>query len=243
MGYRGQVDKQNRARDLRAQGWTLTEICEELGCSRSSASAWCRDADVDEEVLEARRRQRFLDGNHGARLRGPNKLQRRKQAEIEEMRLEGIRRVGSLSEREHLIAGLAYYSGEGAKTDGEVRFANSDPRLVAFFLAWFRRFFDIDEGRLRLRLYLHEGLDLEAANEFWSQLTAIPLSQFGAPYRAVADPSIRKAKHPLGCPSVNYSSARTHRAIMGMIDALLTCETRAVGRMSGDPSRRETDPG
>lgn len=118
MGYRGQIDKQNRARDLRAQGWTLTEICEAVGCSRSSASGWCRDVAVDEAVLNARRRERFLKGNEGARLRGPNKLQLRKAAEIEEMRHEGLRRVGVLTDREFLMAGLAYYSGEGCKTGG-----------------------------------------------------------------------------------------------------------------------------
>ena len=138
------------------------------------------------------------------------------------MRLEGARRVGQLSEREFLMAGLAYYSGEGAKTDGAVKFANTDPRLVAFFLAWFRRFFEIDESRLRVRLYLHQGLDIDAANTFWSQLTGIPIGNFGQPYRAVPDPSIRRAKHPFGCVSVCYSCSRTHRLVMGMIEALLS---------------------
>ncbi len=226
MGYRGQVEKQNRARDLRAQGWTLTEICEEVGCSRSSASLWCRDVELDEEVLERRRRARFLNGNEGARLRGPNKLQRRKQAEIEEARVMGIETVGSPNEREFLMAGLAYYSGEGSKTDGAVKFANSDPRLMSFFVAWLRHFFEIDESRLRLGLYLHQGLDLDAANGFWSEVTGIPLTQFIKPYRAVPDPSIRVTKHQYGCACVSYSCARTHRRIMGMIDALLAWSVR-----------------
>ncbi len=33
MGYRGKVEERNRARDLRAKGWTLSEICEELAVS------------------------------------------------------------------------------------------------------------------------------------------------------------------------------------------------------------------
>lgn len=223
MGYRGKIDEQNRARDLRAQGWTLGEICEELGVSKASASLWCRDVEMDREELERRRRARNLAGNEGARRRGPNKLQRRKQSEIDAARAEGIDAIGSLNDREFLVTGLAYYSGEGGKTDGAVKFANSDPRLLLFFVRWLRHFFDVDESRLRVKLYLHEGLDLEAANQFWSELTGIPTSQFIKPYRAVADPSIRKSKHPLGCPAITYSCARTHRRIMGMIDALLSC--------------------
>jgi hypothetical protein len=82
----------------------------------------------------------------------------------------------------------------------------------------------VDEGRLRIKLYLHEDLDLDAVNDFWSELTGIPISQFNKPYRAVADPSIRVTKHPMGCPGVAYSCTATHRAIMGLVQALLSCD-------------------
>jgi hypothetical protein len=41
---------------------------------------------------------------------------------------------------------------------------------------------EIDEARLRMRPYLHEGLDLAASIAFWSALTSIPPSQFQKPY-------------------------------------------------------------
>ncbi len=138
----------SRARDLRAQGWTLSEICEELGVARSSASVWCRDVAIDEAVLAERRRKRFLVGNEGARQRGPNKLQRRKQAEIERLRAEGIERIGQLTEQEFLVAGVALYAGEGSKRDGTSCSPTPIPRMLLFFLAWLRRFFDVDECRL-----------------------------------------------------------------------------------------------
>ena len=93
---------------------------------------------------------------------------------------------------------MALYAGEGAKTDGVVKFANSDPRMILFFVTWLRAFFAVDESRLRLRLYLHQGLDLAEAEQFWSALTDIPLSQFGAAYRAVPDSTIRSTKHVRG---------------------------------------------
>jgi hypothetical protein len=64
------------------------------------------------------------------------------------------------------VAGVALYAGEGAKRDGAVKFANSDPRMIGFYCAWLRRFFEIDEARLRVRLYLHQGLDLSASVAF-----------------------------------------------------------------------------
>lgn len=220
MGYRGKVVEQERARALRHQAWTLNEIARELAVAKSSVSLWVRNIPFDESTRAARAR---ANRNHGAQNRGPNKLALAKQAEMTRLLTEGHTRIGSLSERDLLIAGTALYAGEGSKTDGMVAFANSDPRMIALFLVFLRHFFMVDERRLRLRLYLHDGLDLEAANEFWARTTGIPLSQFGKPYRAVPDPSIRRSKHPMGCPCVKYSCSNTHRAIMGLVHGLLTC--------------------
>lgn len=220
MGYRGKTAEQQRARELRAQGWTYAEIQSELGVSRSSISLWVRDVAVDEIAWSRRVRS---NGNFGPRRRGPNKLQVAKQREIDECRRRAEAWLGGLSERDLLVAGTALYAGEGSKNDGSgVRFANSDPRMIVLFVTWLRRFFDIDESRLRVKLYLHEGLDLDAANVFWSDLVDIPISQFNRPYRAVPDPTIRKAKHLMGCPCIVYTSSPTHRLVMGLVESLLS---------------------
>ncbi|MEM9204083.1 MAG: hypothetical protein AAGC53_20780, partial [Actinomycetota bacterium] len=70
--------------------------------SKSSVSVWVRDVEFEPQP---RRR---------ARKRGPNKLERAKLAEIERCRVEGIERIGTLSEREFLMAGLGLYAGDGA---------------------------------------------------------------------------------------------------------------------------------
>lgn len=243
MGYRGKIVEQNRARDLRKLGWTLTEICEELSVSKASASLWCKDVEIDEEELARRRRERFLSGNKGARQRGPNKLQRAKQAEIEEMQAAGQATVGALSDRDLLLIGAALYAGEGSKTPGEVRFANSDPRMILFFVEWLRQCFEVETSSMRLRLYLHEGLDLDQANRFWSELTGIPIAQFRKPYRATPDPSIRRSKHPMGCPNIGVCSMRLHRRVMGLVDALLSCTARSTVAPAGQPSPEQIDPG
>jgi len=210
MGYRGKLAEQQQARQLRRTGLPLAEIAAHLGVAKSSVSLWVRDVEFSPLPRPTR-----------GRRRDPNALQRRKQAEIDRLVEEGQARIGRLSEREFLVAGVALYAGEGTKRDGAVRFANSDPRMILFFCCWLRRFFEIDESRLRIRLYLHEGLDLAAAIAYWSELTAVPAAQFGKPYRAVPDPTIRHAKHVHGCVTVSYSCSATHRSVMGLVRALL----------------------
>jgi hypothetical protein len=215
MGYRGKVEAQEWARKLRADGWTLADIAAKLDVAKSSVSLWVRDVEFEPQP---RRR---------ARWRGANVPQQRKVAEIEAMNAEGLVRLGPLSQQAFLAAGAALYAGEGAKRDGNTLFANTDPRMIEFFLCWLRQFFAIDESRLRVRAYLHEGLDIACAEDYWSRLTGIPTGQFGKPYRAAANPSIRTNKHVFGCAYVGYSCCRTHRAIMGLVTALLSSDSRS----------------
>jgi hypothetical protein len=210
MGYRGKVKEQEHARALRARNRTLADIAQILGVSKSSVSLWVRDVPFTPTL----------------RLRGPQRrrqpLREQKLREIEDLNREGLVRMGMLGDQAFLAAGTALYAGEGSKADGEVNFANSDPAMVCFFCAWLRRFFEIDETRLRVRVYLHLGLDLESVEEFWSELTQVPRSQFRKPYRAAPDPSIRRNKHEFGCVYVRYTCSRTHRQIMGLVRALLS---------------------
>lgn len=229
MGYRGKLEEQARARELRAAGWTMPEIATHLGVSRSSVSLWTRDVPVDAAVARSPR--------SGRRLRGSeHPLRKRKLAEIAELTEQAVSRVGAASSRDLLVAGLALYAGDGSKTGGSVRFANSDPRMVAFHCAWLRSCFDIDEARLRVRLYLHHGLDLDAATAHWSTVTGVPVDQFTKPYRAVPDASIRHNKHRHGCAHVIYSCARTSRAVLAQMDALLGAVVGAVPHDEGGPA-------
>lgn len=101
MGYRGKTTEQQRARELRAESWTLAEIAAELGVSKSSASLWTRDVEFVPRPRST------------ARRRGPNALQRAKQAEIDRLLAEGAERIGRLSEREFLVAGAARTPARG----------------------------------------------------------------------------------------------------------------------------------
>jgi AcrR family transcriptional regulator len=210
MGYRGKVEEQEKARRMRADGRTLADIAAALGVSKSSVSLWVRDV----EFTPSPRR-------YGAQRR-PHPFHEAKLRQIAELDAEGRRRIGTLTDDAFFAAGIALYAGEGAKGDGFVMFANSDPTMVRFFCRWLRQFFTIDEARLRVRVYLHEGLDLEAAENHWSCLTGIPRGQFIKPYRAPADATMRRNKHEFGCAYISYSCSRTHRTIMGLVRALLS---------------------
>ena len=209
MGYGGKYVERARARELRAESWTLKEIAEELGVCKSSVSVWVRDVD-----FAPRPRNR----GHPAGPKHPMRL--KKEAELERCHRDAVGLIGAVTERDRLMYALALYAGEGGKRDDKILFANSDPDLIRVFLGWLRHQFEIDESRLRMRLYLHADLDLEAALLFWNDATEIPISQFQKPYRAAADNSLRANRHVNGCVGVVYSSRLVHRSVMAMIAAV-----------------------
>lgn len=215
VGYRGKLEERAEARRLRAQAWTMPEIADHLGVSRSSVSLWTRDVPFDPSARRSARTDRRPRGSD-------HPLRRRKLDEIAMYDDLGRRSLSTLTDRELLIAGVALYAGEGAKTDGCLSMANTNPALLRFFLVWLRRCFAPDEARLRVRLYLHEGLDLSEATAFWSELLSVPAEQFTKPYRAVPNGGRRAAKHVHGCATVLYACSRTHRQVMGLVRALPT---------------------
>ena len=144
----------------------------------------------------------------------------KKEAELEHCRAEAEEWVGEPSARDRAMYALALYAGEGSKGDGSLVFANSDPTLMWIFLCWLRSHFDLDERKLRVRLYLHADLDLDAAIAHWSRLLSIPPDQFTRPYRAVVDETMRHNRHEFGCAGIVYHSRLVHRRVMAMIEAV-----------------------
>jgi AcrR family transcriptional regulator len=209
MGYRGKVEQHQQARELRALSWTLQEIADELGVSKSSVSTWVRDVE-----FEPRPRNR----GHPAGPKHPMRL--KKEAELERCREEAEAWLRDMSDRDLAMFCLGLYAGEGSKTEGALSMANTNPRYLRVLLAWLRDAFDLDESRLRARLYLHDGLDLDQATRHWSEVLDVPPEQFHKAYRAVPDSSIRSRKHPRGCATIVYSSSLFHRRVMAMIEAV-----------------------
>jgi predicted transcriptional regulator len=170
-----------KARDLREQGLAYHEIAAELGVSKSSVSLWVRDLPRPEHLSYEISRERQAAGvaRYWARER------REREAMRAAVSATAARQIGSLTQREILVAGAIAYWCEGAKnkphrrTD-RVDFINSDPMMIRFFL----RFLDtagISRDRLIFRVSIHESGDVPGAQRFWLDVTQADPAQFRQP--------------------------------------------------------------
>jgi hypothetical protein len=138
--------------------------------------------------------------------------------------------IGSLTDREVIIAGAIAYWCEGAKNkpyrrlDNDVAFINSDPKLISFFLR-FLNAAGVEREHLRCRLSIHERADVVAAQRFWQQVTQLPAEQFTRPTLKRHNPkTIRKntGNDYHGCLIVRVlQGAELYRQIEGWASAVM----------------------
>jgi transposase len=164
-------DLRVKARRLREQGLAYNQIAAELGVSKSSVSLWVRDLPRPEGLSYEECCKRVAEGvrRYWAAERPVREAQR------EATRAAATAEIGSLSQRELLIAGAIAYWCEGAKNKpyhrhDRVTFTNSDPALITLFL----RFLDaagVDRNMITYRVYIHETADVAGAERFWLEVT------------------------------------------------------------------------
>jgi hypothetical protein len=88
-------------------------------------------------------------------------------------------------------------------------------------MEWFRKYCNVNEGRFRGSLYIHDNLDVQKARKFWSKLTGIPLDQFTKTYIVKNKKSrFRKSKHKYGVFKIVVSDVNLNRRIMGWISGI-----------------------
>ena len=121
MGYAGKWVERERARELRAESWTLLDIARELGVSKGSVSVWVRDVPF---VPRPR--------NRGHSAHKPHPLTIKKEAEIERCRDEA-RTVGrercQRPRADHVLPGPVRRGGW--QDPRSITFANTNPTFVA----------------------------------------------------------------------------------------------------------------
>lgn len=164
--------KRIQARKLRTQGHSYSSISNEIGISKSTLSYWLRDIpyNPNQETRERLKAGKLKAAIHKNRI----KLESIKRAEM-----EAKKEVGELSKRDIFMVGLGLYIGEGSKTGGHVRIANSDPRMIVLAMKWFKEACGCKQENFRLAIHLYPDNNIERCLAYWSKVTGIPRSQFG----------------------------------------------------------------
>ncbi|MFJ4921280.1 hypothetical protein [Streptomyces sp. NPDC088725] len=170
---RAKDDLRDKARELRLKGLTYDQIQVELGCSKSSISLWVRD------LPKPVRRDSVEQAKLASRKRWEHELAVRDEAR-QETKAAASREIGTMTDRELFIAGVALYWAEGTKDKPydrreTVAFVNSDPGVIQVYLAWLD-LLGVTPERLCYRVMIHASAEVEAAERYWADLVGVEVS-------------------------------------------------------------------
>lgn len=164
----------SKAIRLRKKGLSYNEINKKLGIAKSTLSYWLKTVPLTKEQKKHFYTKRILN-----LARGPQSQRERRKREIAKI-IEGAKKEIQLplSSKAYRLFGAALYWAEGSKTKG-FEITNSDPFCIAFMTKWIEKILAISPGDLRARLNIYPQQNEQAIKEFWSQLTGIPIENFG----------------------------------------------------------------
>jgi transposase-like protein len=204
------------ARRIRAEeGASINEIARRTGAAKSSISRWVRDVELTADQRETLRIRAYNGHVKGRTMNSALRREARLLAQEDG-------RVRALRGDPMLLAGCMLYWAEGAKSRNQVRFVNSDPELIRFFVKFLRECFAVRDEEMRLRCnlfadHLERQRDVE---QFWLDTTQLPRSRLGrSAVNRYSKYSKKKRKNrlPYGTCELTVSRTRIIQAIYGAI--------------------------
>lgn len=158
-------------RALRRCGLSYSEIRSLIPVPKGTLSGWCADIQLSERQIAA------IRARTGSQAGVPRNTQRRRHAEIAQIRSEARKEVRRLLTEPLWVAGTALYWAEGSKTSNRLSLSNSDPAALRLFIQWVRDYVD-GSAEFVLKLNLHFDNDEEAARAFWSSELTLDSPEF-----------------------------------------------------------------
>ncbi len=171
------------AKSMRQKGESIKDIAYSLKVSVSSVSNWCRNIELTDQQKNNLAR-RVTDPYYGKKAEYLERSKEQFKQKVENLRKQGIKEVSKLSKREIFLIGIALYWGEGFKKDHQVGFANTDSKMIKFFIYWLKTCFNLRNKDLIVRVTSNDQYKdkIKIMEAFWSNALHIPLNQFSKPF-------------------------------------------------------------
>lgn len=229
--------RRTQARELRREGYLLSEIAERLGVSVKTTYYDTLGIPVPPRGRPKGRTAEELRAAQRAYWDGENARRREQRAQVEHAAAAAVETVTRT--QLHLMAVTAYWC-EGSKSKPydlreQVTFINSDLGLIRLWLAYLDDIAFPDEHR-KFNLSIHESADVTAAERSWAADIGVAAERFGKPTIKRHNPKtvrLNTGESYRGCLVVRLTQcARLYRRISGtwtgIMEALPTADAVAI---------------
>lgn len=174
---RSRVQDKIKAISLRMEGYSYSQIQEQVPVSKGLLSGWFKYIKLNKEQEKDLLRKLDERSKKGVAKAVQSNIARRKKRELDALNEADVL-YDKYKEDKMFIAGLCLYWAEGSKRVSAFSFVNSDPKMITFMLFWMQKYLGINKDRIFLRISTHADFINEKYEDFWSTKTGVPLSQF-----------------------------------------------------------------
>lgn len=168
------------ARNLRKNGLSLGEISTKLGIPKNTISGWVKSIPLTKNQQKRIKDKEIASAAIGRPLAVKVNFQRTEQWK-ENIR-QKVKYFTELPSHDSkigkIICGILYIC-EGGKYPNSrcLSFSNSSPKMIIAFLTLLRKYYNINENKLRFSVSYRWDQDITRLQSFWSKLTNIPKSK------------------------------------------------------------------
>lgn len=157
---------------------SYSEIRKRLNVPKSTLSYWLREYPLSEARIKELKRKGWKKGE-ASREKFRLSMRKKREAKDKEVYEVYRKKFANLPNNSLLVAGLMLYLGEGDKRRYErICLANTDIKIIKFFIKWLDEFLGIRREKIRLELHLHEGMNKEKEESFWRKELGLLKKQF-----------------------------------------------------------------
>ncbi len=198
-------------------GLSYKEIADKVGIPKSTATLWCKNVIVKSEY-----RERLYTKQIKALSNGPESSHERRKKEIETIIDNAEKEIAlPLSIDAYKLFGAALYWAEGNKTQ-HFAITNSDPCLIKFMINWLKDVLDIFPKDIKVHLNIYPQQNDNKLKKFWSELTEIPLENFGKSFIKPENKNYKKNTLYYGTIKIRVSRGTNFRhRVFGWINSVL----------------------
>lgn len=203
---------------MRQKGASLGEIAQKLSVSKGSVSLWVRGVELSPDQVNRLNRNGFsvsaIEKRRVSRLANEKKKR-------DFVITEAGKDIVKITQEELKLIGIALYWAEGGKTKNSVRISNSDPYIIRVMMRFFRQICSVEEHKFRVQIHTHSHLNVKNAENYWSNITNIPIVQFYKTYAKQSVASLHKKDSlPYGTAQVYVCDTKLFLVIKGWTEKI-----------------------
>jgi hypothetical protein len=162
---------------------SIGEIATHIPIPKTTISFWCRDIRLSTAHITKIEQRRTSKTTRILLTHAEKMRSERIQREANEHR-KAAAYIGAITHRDIAMLGIGLYWGEGYKrSNGEFGFANSDPRMITFYLHFLYTCCAVTKQDIVARVSINatHAHRIHEVHAFWKHITRLPARAFTKP--------------------------------------------------------------